>query len=427
VRGSINQSWYRVADETGHCPQAQDSGVNPSPGFGAIRPATAPDALLADLRAFSGFGKPTLTETIDGIPCLVNEYWTAGQRRAHAIHEISYRACFKAQLPAFFIDRLTRPGDAVLDPFMGRGTTPVQAALMGRRAFGNDINPLSILLTRPRLAPVSLPQIADALATVDWSAGRIEHDDLLAFYHPETLRNLEALRLWLAGRGDATADWIRMVALNRLSGHSPGFFSGRSMPPNQAVSVKAQRRINQRLGTEPPERDVTAIILKKSRSLLRDGGIPAPVPSALATGPAWKIDLPAAAIDLTITSPPFLDIVHYAADNWLRCWFAGIDPDSVAIDRHRTEAAWQTMVRRVLEEQARLLRPGGHLAFEVGEVRGGRVLLERLVWSAADGLPFERLCVMINAQHFTKTANCWGIANGTKGTNTNRIVLLRRH
>jgi hypothetical protein len=41
-------------------------------------------------------------------------------------------------------------------------------------------------------------------------------------------------------------------------------------------------------------------------------------------------------------------------------------------------------------------------------VRGGKVLLERLVWAAAEGLPFERLAVLVNQQEFTKTANCWG-------------------
>jgi len=62
----------------------------------------------------------------------------------------------------------------------------------------------------------------------------------------------------------------------------------------------------------------------------------------------------------------------------------------------------------------------------VSPTEEGKVLLERLVWAAAEGLPFERLGVMINNQTFTKTANCWGVDNGTKGTNTNRIVLLRR-
>jgi hypothetical protein len=199
------------------------------------------------------------------------------------------------------------------------------------------------------------------------------------------------------------------------------------MPPNQAVSVEAQRRINARLGVTPPERDVAALILRKSRSLLADG-VPPPHPAPLLlAGPAGRTPAIAdGSVALVVTSPPFLDVVQYAGDNWLRCWFAGIDPAGVEIAMHRGEAAWMAMVRGVLTEQARLLRPGGHIAFEVGEVRGGKVLLERLVWQAAEGLPLERLAVLVNRQRFTKTANCWGVANNSGGTNTNRIVLLRR-
>jgi hypothetical protein len=148
---------------------------------------------------------------------------------------------------------------------------------------------------------------------------------------------------------------------------------------------------------------------------------------ALCVGSATRMpEIPDGSVALTVTSPPFLDIVQYANDNWLRCWFAGIDISSVAIAMHRTPEAWSAMVRDVLIEQARIVRSGGHVAFEVGEVRGGRVLLEKLVWQAADGLPFERLAVLVNQQEFTKTANCWGVANNSSGTNTNRIVLLRR-
>lgn len=385
------------------------------------------DDILADIGQFAEFGRKTEQRTVDGIPYFINEFWTAGQRQAHSIHEVSYRACFKAQLPEFFISRLTKPGDVVLDPFMGRGTTPVQAALMGRHAFGNDINPLSTLLTRPRLRPIAYDAVATALHSVNWSHGEVQRDDLLAFYHPKTLQKLESLRLWLAGQTTPEADWIRMVAINRLSGHSPGFFSGRSMPPNQAVSVKAQIKINEKLGLQPPERDVAAVILKKTRTLLKDGAPPAQVTSSLHTGAAWDIPgIPDASVDLVVTSPPFLDIVQYAADNWLRCWFAGIDPATVAITMHKGEADWTEMVRRTLTEMSRVLRPAGHVAFEVGEVRGGKVLLEKLVWKAAEGLDFDRLGVVVNDQDFTKTANCWGVDNGSKGTNTNRIVLLRR-
>lgn len=402
--------------------------------FDRVQFSDTTESFISGLEKFCAFGKETIVDNREGIPYFVNEFWTAGQRQAHSIHEVSYRACFKAQLPEFFISRLTKVGDVVFDPFMGRGTTPVQAALMQRQAFGNDINPLSTLLSRPRLQPISLQSVMDALQTVDWSQGEIHREDLLAFYHPATLKKLEALRIWIANRAplgadfvDPVADWIRMVAINRLSGHSPGFFSGRSMPPNQAVSVKAQIKINEKLGVSPPERDVAAVILKKTKTLLKDGCPPAQVRSSLHTGPAWDIpNVADGSVDLVVTSPPFLDIVQYASDNWLRCWFAGIEPHTVAIDMHRTEESWMSMVNRVLSEQARILRPGGCVAFEVGEVRNGKVHLEKLVWQAADGLPFERLGVVVNDQEFTKTANCWGVSNNTVGTNSNRIVILKR-
>lgn len=383
---------------------------------------------------FSAFGQASAEVWEGSIRYLINEFWTSGQRQAHSIHEISYRACFKPQLPAFFIERLTNPGDAVYDPFMGRGTTPVQAALMGRQPVGNDINPLSVLLTRPRLAPPVPRDVARRLEQISWDTGEIDDPDLLVFYSPATLRHICALRRWLVERAplgispDPVDDWIRMVAINRLTGHSPGFFSVYTLPPNQAVSAQSQRKINERREQTPPDRDVKKLIMKKTASLLSDGPM-APHPAALLmTGAAPSTPaLASGSVQLVVTSPPFLDIVQYAEDNWLRSWFAGIDVASVAIAQHRTEAAWQNMVRDTLVELARVVRPGGNVAFEVGEVRNGKVLLERLVWDAAEGLPFDRLFVMVNQQEFTKTANCWGVGNNARGTNTNRIVVLRRH
>ncbi|HHX87105.1 MAG TPA: site-specific DNA-methyltransferase, partial [Firmicutes bacterium] len=93
------------------------------------------------------------------IPRLVGEFWTPKQRQASSIHEISYRACFKPQLPRYFIKLLTRPGELVYDPFAGRGTTAIEAGLLGRRVINNDINPLSEILSRPRLTPPALEEV----------------------------------------------------------------------------------------------------------------------------------------------------------------------------------------------------------------------------------------------------------------------------
>jgi hypothetical protein len=402
-----------------------------------LDPAPASDTearSFVDLvRTFSEYGQPSVAVQDGGIDYLINEFWTAGQRQAHSIHEVSYRACFKPQLPEFFIKRLTKPADAVHDPFMGRGTTPVQAGLMGRRPVGNDINPLSVLITRPRLMPPALPDIARRLGQVPWSSGTIDNPDLLVFYSENTLKHICALRNWLlerapvGGVADPVDDWIRMVAINRLTGHSPGFFSVYTLPPNQAVSVQSQKKINERRNQAPVDRDVIKLILKKSRSLLSDGSMPPHPEAILTTAPAQSTrEIRDESVTLVVTSPPFLDIVQYADDNWLRSWFAGIDVASVAMASHRTEVAWQNMVRATLSELARVVRRGGHVAFEVGEVRNGRVLLERLVCEAAEGLPFERLFVLVNKQEFTKTANCWGVLNNARGTNTNRVVVLRR-
>ncbi len=397
----------------------------------------------SELTSFRQFNKETtVTEFPDpnlDIPVYVNEFWTSKQRAGHSLHEVSYRACFKPQLPRFFIERLTRPNDVVYDPFMGRGTTPMEAALLGRRPFGADINPLGEILVCPRLNPPPLSKIAHRLSHIDIESEVAIREDLLAFYDRETLKRITNLRTYLAdrekaGEFDSVDDWIRMVATNRLTGHSTGFFSVYTLPPNQALSVKSQLKINKKRGQIPPDRDVAQIILRKSRSLLRklDDSqrhqlYRSQEDALFITGtcectPEIKDD----SVHLVVTSPPFLDVVDYQKDNWLRCWFNGIDPSQVPIWQLRKEEEWQSQMTGVFQELKRILVPGGQIAFEVGEVRGGKVLLETLVVPAAIDAGLEPLLVIINDQDFTKTANCWGISNLKKGTNTNRIVLIKK-
>src|SRR5439155_22824604 len=157
------------------------------------QPARPP--LMAELLSFREFGQPTRKLAVgfacaDGktaeVPAFVNEFWTAKQRQANSLHEISYRACFKPQLPRFFIERLTQPGDIVHDPFMGRGTTLVESALLGRVPCGCDINPLSAVLTRPRFSPPSLDDVAERLAQIDFDSCHDFPEELLVFFHPDT-------------------------------------------------------------------------------------------------------------------------------------------------------------------------------------------------------------------------------------------------
>lgn len=75
---------------------------------------------------------------------------------------------------------------------------------------------------------------------------------------------------------------------------------------------------------------------------------------------------------------------------------------------------------------AAVTAPGGVFAFEVGEIRRGALLLERVVADVARETAWEPACIVINAQRFTKTSNAWGVDNNRGGTNSNRIVVMRR-
>ena len=371
------------------------------------------------------------------------EFWTARQRQANPLHEVAYRACFKPQLPRFFIERLTQPNDIVYDPFSGRGTTAIEAGLLGRRVIANDVNPLSHILTQPRLSPPEIEALKSRLAALKTNQPQFTSTQLQfpMFYHSDTEAEIHRLRNYLTQRHNENNEddcdrWIRMVATNRLTGHSPGFFSVYTLPPNQAVTAERQIKINQQRQQTPPYRDISALILRKSKALL--GKLSADDVARLHTAAATAVFFTGDAaqtagiandtVQLTVTSPPFLDVVQYANDNWLRCWFNAIDAQSISqhITMAKSLSEWRNTMQRVFHELYRITRIGGWVAFEVGEVRNRSVRLDEHVLPLGLAAGFECEGILINQQRFTKTSNIWGVSNNMAGTNSNRIVIFRK-
>lgn len=391
-----------------------------------------------ELTNFSEFGERTFVESRSFgekiVPVFINEFWTAKQRDGHSIHEVSYRACYKPQLPRFFIERLTNKDDVVYDPFLGRGTTLIEANLLGRRVVGNDVNPLSEILTSPRLDLPHSFEIKDKLAEISLDKIDCESSELLVFFHPNTLSEILSWRNYFAERRenetfDKVDAWLEMVACNRLTGHSKGFFSVYTLPPNQAASVKSQAKINEKRNQIPEYRNTKEIIYRKSHQLLRNK-----LPNSFGKNP-FQINIGSAdftpeienqSVDLIVTSPPFLDIVNYRQDNWLRMWFANVEIAENACWQIRSLDDWLDKMKSAFAEFSRVLKPSGVIAFEVGEIRKGNLLLENEVAKVAIEVGFNVDCILINSQNFTKTANCWGVKNNEEGTNTNRIVVLTK-
>jgi hypothetical protein len=336
---------------------------------------------------------------------------------------------------------LTVAGDLVYDPFMGRGTTLVEAALLGRLVVGNDCNPLSRILTEPRLNVPHFDEIEERIDYINFTAKAKTTIDLSMFYHPKTLAEIVSLQQYLRrrkarGREDHIDRWIRMVATNRLTGHSSGFFSVYTLPPNQAATPQNQRKINRKRRQTPAYRDVKDLILKKSRALLRNLNdqqrrnlSSAGRRAKFLTGDAWCTrSIHDDSIQLTVTSPPFLDTVNYAQDNWLRCWFNGINHETIGekLTVVRSLEAWRETIGQTFRELRRITSPGGYVAFEVGEIRKRNLRLDEVVVPLGIDAGFTCMGILINQQRFTKTSNIWGIRNNRSGTNTNRIVLFKK-
>jgi hypothetical protein len=200
-----------------------------------------------------------------------------------------------------------------------------------------------------------------------------------------------------------------MVATNRLTGHSKGFFSVYTLPPNQAVSADSQRKINLKMQQTPEHRDTRVIIFKKSQALLSDVTT-AERTLLQQTGSAARFltsdaretkTIAANSIQLTVTSPPFLDVVDYVQDNWLRCWFNDLDVAEAAktITMARTLEDWSAVIFGAFRELYRITKPRGFVAFEVGEVRNNKIRLDEHVVPLGVKTGFSCIGIIKNEHH----------------------------
>ena len=139
--------------------------------------------------------------------------WKDQQRLwGHPFHPMcSYLASFPAALTHAFIARYSRPGDVVLDPFSGRGTTPLQACAEGRTGVGNDLNPFAHLLTAAKVEPATQAQATTRLAALrlGWNSDGAAWLALGSEVARQT--PIAVARVPAAGSGAPAADGVEVV------------------------------------------------------------------------------------------------------------------------------------------------------------------------------------------------------------------------
>ncbi len=403
--------------------------------------------------------------------------WKAQQRLwGHSFHPMcSYLASFPATLAHAFIARYSRPGDVVLDPFSGRGTTPLQACAEGRIGVGNDLNPFAHLLTaskveaatRPaamtRLTQLRLAWIADAepwtalarrvaadpLTTLVPTAGSgaspsagsetVPVEVALAF-HQETLGQLLLVRTTLR-LDDRTDRFLAAAITGILHGKSASYLS-ELMPNTFSMAPRYVRDFAARTDFASPRRDVFDGLGLKIDRLFRQAG-PATEGIAL-LGDARDVAGRARAAlrargrpdraRLVVTSPPYLRVVKYGYYNWLRTWFLGFDAraiDATLDDAHHREP-YLAFLRDVLADMREVLTDDAVVVLVIGDVetdrgrriRGGIGLAERAWEQAAEPEGYRLAGVALDdVAAVRKMTKLWGDEAG-RATKTDRILIL---
>jgi site-specific DNA-methyltransferase (adenine-specific) len=311
---------------------------------------------------------------------------------------------FPPSLARYFIWKFSKPGDKVLDPFSGKGTTPLEACIAGRIGIGNDIAPEAYVLTHSKVKPVALPIIKRYLASLK---KKISYEDfnssdvnwkIKIFFCNETLRQILALRDFLNKQNSDEAIFIKALMCGIIHGDSD---ISLSLPCSHSFSMspKYVRRYAKKHGLKKPKIDVIACLEKKAeRALLNP--LPKVRGEAYQTD-ARKIPLGNESIDLIITSPPYLDKQTYAWDNWLRLWFLGHDYKTIAKKLIQTGSIekYVQILTECLGEMYRVLKNNSACFIVVGDVnvRGKKVRTAELLIEPAEMAGFKVKRVIADA------------------------------
>ena len=233
---------------------------------------------------------------------------------------------------------LTKPGDLVLDPFSGRGTTATCALLMDRRAIACDINDMAFCLTRAKTSAPSLPAIKRRLTVLEagfdlaqWKGEGQQCPEFCQFaFEKETLAQLLYLRSKLAWKKSRCDGMIAALVLGSLHGEmdkSSSYFSNQ-MPRTISTKPAYSVRFWEERALAPPKRDVFGLL--RGRAEYRYVSSP-PSGEALVLHRDMRDlarmigELPVP-INCAIMSPPYLDVTNFEEDQWLRLWFLGGPP-----------------------------------------------------------------------------------------------------
>ena len=262
----------------------------------------------------------------------------AGARTGYASHHLhSFAAKFPPQLPRHFILGLTAPGDLVLDPMAGSGTTVVEAVLLGRRGVGVDLDPLAVQIGRVKTAAPPAAALGDAGRRVLTRARRLFEadgrcDELLAqrfdeptrafldyWFLPTTQRELVALVTAVQDEPDPAVRRFLYLTISSIIVTKSG---GVSLARDLAHSRP------HRDADKEPRSAFEQFRARLSRNLRSVTDMPSGEHALILQGDAAHLPLAGDSAHLIVTSPPYANAIDYMrAHKFSLVWLGHSIPD----------------------------------------------------------------------------------------------------
>ncbi len=284
---------------------------------------------------------------------------------------------YYAMFPVPFADEVvqnhSRPGDLVLDPFAGRGTSVFSAATRGRRAIGIEINPVGFVYGAAKLDAAPQDEVVERLDQIAGFSSdyRDEARRLPRFFHGCYSRRVRRFlcaardRLdWANDRRDRTLMALLLVYLHGRKGAalSNQLRQTKSMSPQYALKWWSERDL------DPPDLDPLTFV--KSRLPWRYAmGTPRTACGRMYLGDSiQKLSALRQQVDdgllpkakLLFTSPPYYAVTNYHYDQWIRLWLLGGPANALRHGngkRGKFEArrAYQNLIRDAFASAARVM------------------------------------------------------------------------
>ena len=323
----------------------------------------------------------------------------------HGFHP--YPGRFHPHLPRTLLREFAEGRDfSILDPFMGGGTTLVEALAQGHTAYGSDLNPIAVGIAKertrrrsPEEAQRALQTLAEMGRQVIAAKGRGWFDpkyNVLRAYHPPHL--FAELTQWCMRcertQNEDIRETLRMVFssavvkfADQASDSRPPRFprgssvrassSGRSASEESSSKKSAAARGNasSAAGVHYPKGAVTAFICDKGRQLIEAQGAlyqqappSAPTPKCVAEDARLLRGLAQdAPFDLILTSPPYPGVYDYSKQHQLRMRWLNLD--ARPLERGEIGARRHGHASSAAENARR--RKGGHRKGEPQKDRPG--------------------------------------------------------